>query len=56
MKRRFFKFDKKMSFANWKKDQWESNLDSKLTNFYRTAQKEHPLHTEIDKIKRDGQM
>ena len=54
--KRFFKFDKKMSFANWKKDQWESNLDSKLTNFYRTALKEYPLHTEIDKAKRDGQI
>ena len=54
--KRFFKFDKKMSFANWKKDQWESNLDSKLTNFYRITQKENPLHTELDKIKRDGQI
>ena len=54
--KRFFEFDKKMSFANWKKDQWESNLDSKLTNFYRINQKENPLHTEIDKIKRDGQI
>ena len=54
--KRFFEFDKKMSFANWKKDQWESNLDSKLTNFYRISQKENPLHTEIDKIKRDGQI
>ena len=54
--KRFFEFDKKMSFANWKKDQWESNLDSKLTNFYRTAHKEYPLHTEIDKAKRDGQI
>ena len=54
--KRFFEFDKKMSFANWKKDQWESNLDSKLTNFYRVTQKENPLHTEIDKIKRDGQI
>ena len=54
--KRFFEFDKKMSFANWKKDQWESNLDSKLTNFYRITQKENPLHTELDKIKRDGQI
>ena len=54
--KRFFEFDKKMSFANWKKDQWESNLDSKLTNFYRINQKENPLHTELDKIKRDGQI
>ena len=54
--KQFFEFDKKMSFANWKKDQWESNLDSKLTNFYRISQKENPLHTEIDKIKRDGQI
>ena len=54
--KRFFEFDKKMSFANWKKDQWESNLDSKLTNFYRIIQKENPLHTELDKIKRDGQI
>lgn len=54
--KRFFEFDKKMSFANWKKDQWESNLDSKLTNFYRITHKEHPLHTEVDKIKRDGQI
>tara|TARA_A100001015_G_C15026436_1_gene730751 strand:- start:1770 stop:3203 length:1434 start_codon:yes stop_codon:yes gene_type:complete len=54
--KRFFEFDKKMSFANWKKDQWESNLDSKLTNFYRITQKENPLHTELEKIKRDGQI
>ena len=54
--KRFFEFDKKMSFANWKKDQWESNLDTKLTNFYRISQKENALHTEIDKTKRDGQI
>jgi hypothetical protein len=54
--KRFFEFDKKMSFANWKKDQWESNLDTKLTNFYRISQSESPLHSEIDKSKRDGQI
>ena len=31
----FFKYDKKMSFANWKKDQWESSLETKLSNYYR---------------------
>jgi ABC transport system ATP-binding/permease protein len=31
----FFKYDKKMSFANWKKDQWESSLETKLNNYYR---------------------
>ena len=45
-----------MSFANWKKDQWESNLDTKLTNFYRISQSKSPLHSEIDKSKRDGQI
>ena len=54
--KRFFEFDKKMSFANWKKDQWESNLDTKLTNFYRISQSKSPLHSEIDKSKRDGQI
>ena len=43
--KRFFEFDKKMSFANWKKDQWESNLDTKLTNFYRISQSKSPLHS-----------
>ena len=31
----FFKYDKQMSFANWKKDQWISNLQSKLKDVNR---------------------
>ena len=54
--KKFFKYDKQMSFANWKKDQWESNLDTKLTNFYRTSQKENPDKMELMKTKRDGEI
>ena len=43
----FFEYNKQMSFANWKKDQWESNLETKLSNFYRNYQKEG-----LDKQKR----
>jgi hypothetical protein len=54
--KKFFKYDKKMSFANWKKDQWESNLDTKLTNFYRVSKKDNPLEMEKRKTKRDGEI
>ena len=54
--KKFFKYDKEMSFANWKKDQWESNLDTKLTNFYRVSKKENPDEMELRKTKRDGEI
>ena len=31
----FYQYDKAMSFANWKKDQWVSNVQSKLKNVKR---------------------
>ena len=45
-----------MSFANWKKDQWESNLDTKLTNFYRASKKENLDKMELMKTQRDGKI
>ena len=54
--KKFFKYDKQMSFANWKKDQWESNLDTKLTNFYRTSKMENPGKMELMKTQRDGEI
>ena len=35
----FYDFDKEMSFANWKKDQWISNLESKLKVIKRHTEK-----------------
>ena len=54
--KKFFKYDKQMSFANWKKDQWESNLDTKLTNFYRASKKENLDKMELMKTERDGKI
>ena len=36
----FYDFDKEMSFANWKKDQWISNLESKLKVIKRHTEKD----------------
>tara|TARA_B100000900_G_scaffold403240_1_gene410086 strand:+ start:52 stop:1233 length:1182 start_codon:yes stop_codon:yes gene_type:complete len=36
----FYQYDKKMSFANWKKDQWESSLETKLNNYSRNFNNE----------------
>ena len=49
--KKFFKYDKEMSFANWKKDQWESNLDTKLTNFYRVSKKKIQMKWNLEKPK-----
>jgi len=43
----FYEFDKEMSFANWKKDQWISNLESKLNIIKRHTEKD----TELDERK-----
>ena len=43
----FFEENKEMSFVNWKKDQWASNLEWKLSNFYRNHQNDN-----IDSIKK----
>ena len=41
--RNFYAFDKKMKFANWKKDFWLSNLDSKVKSLERILdEKEKP--------------
>ena len=37
----FYEFDKEMSFANWKKDQWISNLESKLKVIKRYTENEN---------------
>ena len=36
----FYEFEKVMSFANWKKDQWVSNIQSKLKNINRYIEAE----------------
>ncbi len=36
----FYEYDKEMSFANWKKDQWVSNLDSKVKDINRFVNSE----------------
>ncbi len=44
----FYDFDKEMSFANWKKDQWISNLESKLKVINRYTEKKNE---EVDENK-----
>ena len=49
--------DKKdMSFANWKKDQWESTLETKLSSFYRNHQNQNLDKLKQKQTKRDGQI
>ena len=49
--------DKKdMSFANWKKDQWESTLETKLSSFYRNHQNQNLDELKQKQTKRDGQI
>ena len=43
----FFEENKEMSFVNWKKDQWASNLESKLSNYFRNHK-----NNNIDSIRR----
>ena len=52
----FFEFNKEMSFSNWKKDQWESNLETKLNNFFRNFQNNDIDHIKKLEVKRDGQV
>ncbi len=42
----FFEYDKDMSFANWKKDQWISNLQSKLKDIKRQTDNSSEIKTE----------
>ena len=49
--------DKKdMSFANWKKDQWESTLETKLSSFYRNHQNQNLDELKQKQTRRDGQI
>jgi ABC-type multidrug transport system ATPase subunit len=50
----FFECNKEMSFANWKKDQWESNLETKLNNFYRSLDLKGMDRIKKLEVKRDG--
>jgi len=52
----FFEFNKEMSFANWKKDQWESNLETKLNNFYRSLDINNMDRIKKLEVKRDGEV
>ena len=54
--KKFFKYDKEMSFANWKKDQWESTLETKLSSFYRNHQNQNLNELKQKQTKRDGQI
>jgi ABC-type multidrug transport system ATPase subunit len=52
----FFEYNKEMSFSNWKKDQWESNLESKLNNFFRNYEIKDLDKVKKSQIERDGQI
>jgi ABC transport system ATP-binding/permease protein len=39
----FFPYDKIMSFSNWKKDQWNGNLDAKLKDVLRYSNETDPI-------------
>jgi ABC-type multidrug transport system ATPase subunit len=52
----FFEFNKEMSFANWKKDQWESNLETKLNNFFRNLEIENLDRIKKLELKRNGEI
>ena len=44
----FYEYDKAMSFANWKKDQWVSNIQTKLKDVNRyISDKENNQHKEM---------
>ena len=47
---------KNMSFANWKKDQWESTLETKISSFYRNHSLENQDELTAKKVKRDGKI
>ena len=47
---------KKMSFANWKKDQWESTLETKISSFYRNHNLANLDELTAKKVKRDGEI
>ena len=47
---------KNMSFANWKKDQWESTLETKISSFYRNHSLANLDELTAKKVKRDGEI
>lgn len=47
----FYSYDKEMTFANWKKDQWISNLDSKLKDSYKYVTSDEKREDKVDEIK-----
>lgn len=48
----FYKYDKEMSFANWKKDQWISNLQGKIDDAKRFIESTNNLEYKRPEIKR----
>ena len=48
----FYEFDKQMSFSNWKKDQWISNLQGKLNDAKRYVESENNLEYKTQEITR----
>lgn len=52
--RQFFKYDKNMKFANWKKDHWIPALDSKINrlhNFHKDSANSHALQADLDLVR-----
>ncbi len=48
----FYPYDKQMSFSNWKKDQWVSNLQGKLNDAKRFIESNHNLDYKRPEVKR----
>ena len=51
-----YDYKKNMSFANWKKDQWESTLETKISSFYRNHSSSNLDNLALKKVKRDGEI